>query len=131
MDGVKSPERSLARGDDIFGRFSGGLSGRRSVTPSSARFHPRLEIGDIAGRQLTGRRHLEPRVSLADRLNQQTVFRIAGHDRGAGIAALKYRCPRIEPQAPFLLFITMTCVAMLGEHGANSLFEERRLVGGN
>ena len=67
-----------------------------------AHFDPGFEIGDLlGGKLLVLRRHLQIRIGVAHRLDEQAFLRIAGHDGRAGLAAFQSPLARIEEQAAF------------------------------
>jgi hypothetical protein len=57
---------------------------------------------------------------------------VAGNDGRTGITALQQTLPGIQEQAAlhFFSLVTVTLIAILREHRANSVFEELKLGGG-
>ena len=70
--------------------------------------------------------HLKIFVRVADRFEQQTLLRITGHNRRAGIAAFQQSVAGVKQQAPFDFFrvLRVTLVAMLDEDRTDFLLKE-------
>ena len=96
VDRLKSPERLLAGSDDVFSGTRGADRRPSRLAPDRARFHPSGKIRNIGLRQLAGRRHFEPGVSLTDGLHEQAVLGITRHNSRAGIASFEDRLPGIK-----------------------------------
>ncbi len=94
--------------------------------PGSSHFHPGRESGNLLGRQLAVRRHLQGDVVVAHGLHQQAFVWFARHNRWACIAANEQRRPVVEQQPSLQLFslCRMTLVALLDQDGPDLLFEE-------
>lgn len=66
---------------------------------------PAREHRDFLERKLAGGRHLEPLV--VNRLDEQALAGLAGHDHRPSLATLENRLQRIEPQTAFLLLASV------------------------
>ena len=73
-------------------------------------------------------RHPQVVVLVSHRLDQQTVNRLAGHDRRAGIAPLQYGGARIKPQPGPLFLRTVTLLATLNQHRPHVGLEESYIL---
>ena len=96
-----------------------------------ATLHPFLQQRHLFARQRGLRRHrLEFKAGVADGLDQGALFRVAGHDRGAGFAALQpaRRVIEAEPRLDFLVR-RVALVTTLREQGPDLLFEELDVPG--
>src|SRR2546427_12210141 len=70
-----------------------------------AHFYPRLQVGDLfRGKLFVLWRHLEVFICVADRLDQKALFRVAGRDGRAGVAAFEQTIARVEQEAAFDFF---------------------------
>ena len=111
-------------------------SGPRSPGPPGL-LRPLRPVGDPGGQvgpdrfgQQLARRHLERLVRVLDRLDQQAVLRVAGHDRRPALAALEHRLARVEPQPAAGLLRPVALDARAGQHRPHLQLEEAlRLVG--
>ena len=118
---LKRPKRAARR---VTGLRLGRLPVIARVRGPQA--HPKLEIGDYAVRQLLLGRHDQPIVTQG--LDEQALHRLAGHDRGCGVAALEEARPAIEPK-PALGFLDLgrvTPVTVLNQDRPDLLLKERR-----
>ena len=127
-DGLEGPVLAGARHVHR-GRFGGG-----GARVGRAHFHPLLKGGDFFRGEFAAfffRRHLEVFVGIADGRDEETFFRIAGDEGGAGRAALEQRIARIEQEAAlgFSLLRAVALVARLGEDRADLRLEELDVFG--
>src|SRR5262249_34871460 len=67
--------------------------------------------------------HLQLRVRLIHGLDQQTFARLARDDRGTGLASFDHRLASVDLKTAQLRG-RMTCVAVLGQHRPDALFEK-------
>src|SRR5205085_1239835 len=79
---------------------------------------------------LAFRRHLQVRVGVEHRLDQQGGFRAAGFQAGTGVAALEQAGLGVQRQAALGLALLrrVALVALLGEDGADLAFEKLSLL---
>src|SRR4051794_38217501 len=87
-------------------------------SPGRARSDPGGEVGDLRGRELAARRHLD-RAGVADGLDEEAGFRLPGNDRGAAGAAFAEPRRRVQAEAAFGARARMTGVAALDEERAD------------
>src|SRR5262249_51327269 len=94
--------------------------------PGSAVLDPLRQIGDLLPRQLLIRGHLEFGVLIADALDEEAFFRMAGDNRGTSFAAREHTAERVEAQLTFRLLEigTVAFEAVLDEEGAYLRLEE-------
>ena len=90
--------------------------------PGSTQGDPAGEDGDFLRAELAVGGHLEPRI--VDRLDDQALLGLAGHDRRPRLAPFEDGLQRVEPQAPFLFLVAVARVALLGEQRPDVLLEE-------
>jgi hypothetical protein len=119
-DGRVGP--ALAGGAYIVGSFGeGGLIawiGRTLLDPCD-------QVGHLPGGQLLLGGHLQIGVLVADGLDEQAFFGVAGDEGGAGFSTLKKRLARIEAELAFdLLAGAVTFITVIDEDRADALFEE-------
>ena len=83
-----------------------------------------LDLG--GGQLLVAGRHLPGLVLTADRRDEQALLGIAGHDGGAGIAALEQPAERIDdqPAARLVGGVAVTAIAVLGQDRLDLLLVE-------
>ena len=99
-----------------------GMCRAIAAGPGSTQRDPAGEDGDFLRAELAVGGHLEPLV--VDRLDDQALLGLAGHDRRSRLAPFENRLQRVEPQAPFLLLVAVARVAFLGEQRPDVLLEE-------
>ena len=118
-------------GHDHLARGRGGGAGLLLAGQGApARTHSDKHVDVLRLELRLALRHLRRARLLVDRLNQQALCRIAGDDRGTGLAALEQGFARVESQTA-LLIVGVTVVAVGGEDRSNASFEEvRGLRGG-
>ena len=66
---------------------------------------------------------------VPDGFDEEALLGVAGDDGGAAIAAFEHGVDGVEPEAAFLAFLVMAIEAVLGQHGADVVFEELAGVG--
>ena len=101
-----------------------------AARPRIGRAHldPLLENGPFIIRQRLLRRHLQVPVSVADRLHQQALFRIAGDNGRTGVAALLPAFPAVQPQTALDLFLRAMAIefASLHREAGRTFFQKIR-----
>src|SRR5262249_47719331 len=102
--------------------------------PGGALPDPRGQGRDLGFGEATLGRHAQVRVAVADRLDEQALLRVAGHENGSAVAALVDGRTAVQLQAPAFLLRggAVALKAALGQDGADLLLEELdvRGVGG-
>ena len=131
-DGLQAPP--AAAGGEHFGP---GLCAARDhglgfvARVGCAHFHPGREVGDDGVVELWRFfRHLEIGILVADRGDEQAVGDVAGHDRGAGFAAVAEGVAAVEAEAALVLFTGVAVVTFGDEDGADFGLEKSELLGG-
>ena len=94
-----------------------------------AHFHPLFQRGDFIIGKFFVLGHLQIRVGVAHRLDEQAGFGIAGDDGFAGITTLEQRLAAVEQQATFDFFrqCAVTLVTFVGENRPDVIFKKIRL----
>ena len=92
--------------------------------PRGAETNPLLEVGHGLFAQLFLGRHLQVRVGVLDRLDQQALGRVAGHDCLARVAASQDGFAGVELEVAFVLFVAVALVAIVDEQRPNLAFKE-------
>jgi hypothetical protein len=111
----------------------GFLRDARNARIGRAHLHPGDEVCDLGvGKLFTLRGHLQIRVGVTDCFDERTLVGVAGNDHGSAVAAGEEAVAGVEGQAAFDLlgFLAVTLVAMVGEDGADFVFEEVELGAG-
>ena len=130
-NGLERPEGAVSGGElrspVDWPRRLRGMGRAIAAGPGCTQGDPAGEDGDFLRAELAGGGHLEPLV--VDRLDEQALVGLAGHDRRSRLAPLENRLQRVEPQAPFLLLVAVARVAVLGQERPDVLLEEL-LAGG-
>ena len=130
-NGLKRPEGPVSGGELRSARdwsvATRGMCRAIAAGPGSTQRDPAGEDGDFLRVELAVGGHLEPLV--VDRLDDQALLGLAGHDRRSRLAPFEDRLQRVEPQAPFLLLVAVARVAVLGQQRPDVLLEEL-LAGG-
>ncbi len=117
---LERPECTLLGPDHVATGFRGDHG--RGFGPQCAGLYPLGESVDVFLFELAALGHFEL-ARLADGQDQQTFVRIAGHDRGAGLAAFQQGRARVHPQ-PAELRIGMAGVAAGRQDGTDFGFEK-------
>ena len=103
---------------------SGSTCWRATSTPQGApRLDPLGQGGDLAGGQLRLGRHLVG-FAVVDRVDQQALLGVAGHDRRPGRAAGQDGRARVEPQPPLLLGRPVAALAARRQDRPDALLEK-------
>src|SRR5439155_20983971 len=111
---LERPERPLLRRDLVV-----GIGGRdRAPGPYRALLGPSRKIGQLLGRELTSRRHLQLVVPLLDRPYEQAFPRVARRECRTGASSLQYVLVRVEPKTGFG-HRAVARQAVFREHGPN------------
>ena len=124
FDWLKGPVRA-GFGGNRFGFSSILIFARARI--GCAHAHPRLQRGHLLGRKpFAFRWHLQIFVSVPDRFNQQTFFRVTGHNGRAGVSTLEQALTSIEQKSAFnfLRFAAVAVITMLDENGPYLLLEK-------
>ena len=103
-----------------------GFKLRRLRRPDCSRLDPRNEVGHLIGLQslLFLRRHRGDIFLPLNRANEQTLFRLARHDRRSGGTPLEQHLARIDAQLTGLLRVTVTAQTRLDQDRPNLRLEE-------
>ena len=94
VDSVRRPASRIARRFDFLNRPKGPVllvsenCARRPRQPNRTVTDPAFKIGNHGVRKLLVRRHLEIFVAVAERADQNALFRIAGNQRGQSLNVL-------------------------------------------
>jgi len=96
------------------------------VRPRGTQLHPGNEIGDEIVRELLFRGHLKVGIFIANGLDEQALFRLAGHNSGTCIAAFDGPLAGVQMKAAleFLTRRTVALITTIDQNRANLLFEE-------
>ena len=121
-DRFKRPERTLLLTDHVFGRRRCGARG-----PDSARLNPRGHRVDLFVFELAAGRHFEPRMRLAQGLDEEASVGISGHDSRTRFSAGHQVFARVELQTAGLR-IRMARIALRRQQRSNVEFEILRRV---
>ena len=92
--------------------------------PLGSRFDPRFKVGDHLRRQRLVGRHRRRSLVAANRLHQQAVAGLTGHNRGTAFASLEQSGGRIDTQLAVRLLPAVTPKTSLRQHPTNLLFKE-------
>jgi len=105
------------------------LLGGGAARIGRAHFHPRRQIGDLVVVEFFVLGHLQIRIGVTNRLDEQARFRITRHNRQAAVAAFEQRFAAVEQQAAFDFFrkSAVTLVAMVGKNGPDFAFKKFQL----
>jgi len=117
-------------------RFGNVCEGSRAIRVARVwrpHFDPCFQAGDLLIRKFfVFRRHLQIRISIADRFDEQARVGIPRDDDWAGVTALKECLASIEAQTAFdfLGRLAMAPIAVFAEQRPDLFFEEIDLLEG-
>jgi hypothetical protein len=92
--------------------------------------HPALQVGDLLGRELLVRRHLQGLVGMPDGPHQSALVRLARDEGRAGVATGAQGVAGVQAEATLLLVGPVAAVTLLDQDRADTGLEEGNAVVG-
>ena len=123
FDGTKRPPVTI-----LVGHLKPGLPAGRSggflLRPGRAQLNPAHENTDLVSRKLLLGRHLQFRILVFHRLDEQALPRLSGHNSRTGFSPGEDSRMPVETELPLLLLRPMALVAAAGKKRANLPLEK-------